>query len=233
MCGRYSLTSDLDTVQMRFIFEAADLAYTPRYNIAPTQEVLTIVGGQGGNRAQPMRWGLIPPWTKGSSIGRGIINARAETVAERPSFREVFRRGRCLIVADGFYEWRRVGTARIPMRIILSSGEPFGFAGLWGMWISQEGESVTSCAIITTTPNEVMEPIHDRMPVILAKETEAQWLDPANTNTAELRELLLPYSAQEMEAYEVSPLVNSVKNDTPEVIEKVGQNGALQASFPW
>ena len=219
MCGRYSLTPDLDQLQLRFGFRAPDLSYSPRYNVAPTQEVLTVTNDGNENRAQYMKWGLIPFWAKDAKIGSRMINARAETVVEKNSFKQAFQKRRCLIVADGFYEWRGEGKAKVPMRIIIiNGGDPFGFAGLWETWKSPEGLLVKSCTIITTTPNAVMEPIHNRMPVILSKEAEAPWLDLTNSDTAELRELLLPYPAHEMEAYEVSALVNSPKNDVVECI---------------
>ena len=222
MCGRFSLTPDLDELQLRFGFRASDLRHTPRYNVAPTQEVLTVTDQGDGNVGQFMKWGLIPFWAKDPRIGSRMINARAETVVERPSYREAFQERRCLVLADGFYEWRKDGKIRIPMRIILRSGEPFGFAGLWETWKNPEGELVKSCTIITTVPNDLMEPIHNRMPVILTREAEEQWLDPSNADSAELRELMVPYAASEMEAYEVSSLVNAAANETPEVIERVG-----------
>ena len=215
MCGRFSLTPDLDKLQLRFGFQAADISYTPRYNVAPTQEVLTVTSDGVEKLAQFMRWGLIPFWAKDPSIGQRMINARAESVAEKPSFRQAFQKRRCLIIADGFYEWRREGKGKVPMRIITKSGDPFGFAGLWEAWKSPGGHLVKSCTIVTTTPNTVMEPIHNRMPVILPRESEVQWLDPANSDTAELRELLVPYPTEEMEAYEVSRLVNAPGNDVP------------------
>ena len=217
MCGRYSLTSDLDTLQLRFRFQAGALAYKPRYNVAPTQEVLTVTRDDSENNAQFMKWGLIPFWAKDTSISARMINARAETVVEKPGYREAFQERRCLILADGFYEWRREGKLRTPMRIVLKNGEPFGFAGLWETWKNPEGELVRSCAIITTVPNALMEPIHNRMPVMLARDTEELWLDTSNKDTAELRELLIPCDPSDMEAYPVSDLVNKYQNDVPEV----------------
>lgn len=222
MCGRYSLTSDLDTLQLRFRFQAGDLAYKPRYNVAPTQEVLTLTSDGSEHHAQYMKWGLITFWAKDASIGSRMINARAETVVEKPSYRKAFQERRCLILADGFYEWRKEGKLKTPMRIVLKNGEPFGFAGLWETWKSPEGERVQSCAIITTVPNALMEPIHNRMPVMLTRDAENQWMNPNNMDPGELRELLVPYSASELEVYEVSPLVNSARNETPEAIKKIG-----------
>ena len=221
MCGRYSMSSDLDTLQVRFGFQAKGLSYEPRFNVAPTQEVLTVTNDGSENHAQFMKWGLIPFWAKDASIGARMINARAETVVEKPSYREAFQERRCLVIADGFYEWRKEGKLKTPMRIVLKNGEPFGFAGLWGTWKNPEGERARSCTIITTLPNTLTEPIHNRMPVMLTRDAEALWLDPSNKGTADLRELLVPYDPSDMEAYQVSDLVNKYQNDVPEVTVRV------------
>ena len=178
MCGRYSLIADLGELALaqRFEFNGDRLTFEPAYNVAPTQQVLTVVGGDT-RRGGFMRWGLIPHWAKNASIGGRMINARAETVAEKPAFRDALRRRRCLVLADGFYEWQRSGTARRPMRVVMRTGEPFAFAGLWSVWRDPDGNRVPSCAIITTAANELLRPIHDRMPVVLPKELEEFWLD--------------------------------------------------------
>ena len=220
MCGRYSLTADLAELAGRFEFDGDWDAFERRYNIAPTQEVLTVVGGEK-RRGGFMRWGLIPHWAKDLKIGSRMINARAETVAEKPSFRTALRRRRCLILADGFYEWQRVGKNKRPMRIVMRSGEPFAFAGLWETWRDPEGTVVPSCTIITTTPNDLLKPIHNRMPVILPKDIEDFWLDESVDDPIALGSVLTPYPDDAMEAYEVSPLVNSVANKGPEVIDPV------------
>ena len=220
MCGRYSLATDIEGLSRRFDFKAAGLTFRERFNIAPTQQVLTITNDGSDNQAQLMKWGLIPFWAKDPKIGNRMINARAETVAENRVFRQSFQRRRCLVVADGFYEWRKEGKGKVPMRIILNSGEPFGFAGLWETWKSPDGGNVQSCTIITTTPNEVMEPIHNRMPVILPRESEGLWLDSENADSERLKSLLVPYRADMMEAYEVPTLVNSPKNEIPDVLER-------------
>ena len=217
MCGRYTLTSDLDELQGRFGFDAEDLPYRPRYNVAPDQEVLTVVS-DGRNRAEYMRWGLIPSRAKDTSIGTRMINARAETAAERPSFRRALRTRRCLVLADGFYEWRVEGRKKIPMYIALKSKAAFGMAGLWETWRAPSGESINSCTIITTAPNSLIEPIHNRMPVILMPEAEATWLDRSIDDPGTLTELLVPPPAEVMEAYEVSTVVNSPANDTPDCV---------------
>ncbi len=216
MCGRYSLTADLGELTGRFEFDGDWDAFDKRYNIAPTQEVLTVVGGQT-RRAGFMRWGLIPHWAKDIKVGSRMINARAETVAEKPAFRNALRRRRCLVLADGFYEWQRVGGSKRPMRIVMRSGEPFAFAGLWSVWKDPEGNRILSCTIITTAANDLLKPIHNRMPVILSKEVEDFWLDDSVDDPNAITSALTPYPDDAMEAYEVSSLVNSVANDGPEV----------------
>lgn len=218
MCGRFTLTSDLDRLEERFAFRAAASSYAPRYNIAPTQPVLAVIDAEE-RRAELLRWGLIPSWAKEASIGDRMINARAETVAEKPSFRRALQKRRCLVLADGFYEWKKEGKKKTPMYIALKPHEPFGFAGLWETWRAPDGETIHSCTIITTTPNSLMEPIHNRMPVILPKEQEALWLDRTIEDPAILTPVLLPYPAAAMEAYAVSPFVNSPRNDTLSCIE--------------
>lgn len=218
MCGRYTLASQLSFLEERFEFEAGELAHSPQYNIAPTQEVLVVTNDRD-RQGEFMRWGLIPSWAKDASMGNRMVNARAETVGERPSFRVALRKRRCLVLADGFYEWRRQVNRRIPMRIVLKSREPFAFAGLWEQWKAPSGQFIRSCTIITTTANALMEPIHDRMPVILPKEAESIWLDSSIEDPGVLATLLGPYPAEEMDAYPVSTLVNSPRNSGPDCIE--------------
>ncbi len=232
MCGRFTLIA-WDEIEGRFVpagsgmdmirerFAGADLA--PRYNIAPTQDVITITSDGEANTARSMRWGLVPSWAKDISIGNRMINARAETLSERPSFRSAFRRRRCLVIADSFYEWKRNGRSRTPMRISLESGELFGFAGLWESWNSPDGRRILSCTIVTTAANEFLAPIHDRMPVILSQDAEPMWLDPDVQDTDALSELLTPYPSERMAAYEVSSVVNSAANDVPECIAPVSR----------
>ena len=220
MCGRYSLIADLGDLARRFEFDGDWDAFDKRHNIAPTQEVLTVVGGEK-RRGGFMRWGLIPHWAKTASIGSRMINARAETVAERPAFRDALRRRRCLVLADGFYEWQKVAGGKRPMRITLKSGEPFAFAGLWAVWRDPQGNRIPSCTIITTEANDLLRPIHDRMPVILPRDLEDLWLDASVDDPGALSSLLAPYQDGTMDAYEVSTLVNSAANDGPEVIAMV------------
>jgi len=220
MCGRFTLNSNLDALQLRFGFEARDLDYRPRYNIAPTQPVLAVVN-DGGRRAEFMRWGLIPFWAKDQKIGSRMINAVGETAASKPAFRAAFKKRRCLVLADGFFEWRKKGKAKVPTYIFLRSGQPFAMAGLWETWKNPEGELVRSCTIVTTQPNEFMAPIHDRMPVILSQETEALWLDPITEEASTLNPLLIPSPPEELDSYVVSDLVNSYKNSGSECIVPV------------
>ena len=229
MCGRFTLIA-VGEVERRFLPTGSGMEIIrerfaesgmERYNIAPTQDILTITNDGEANTAQFMRWGLVPSWAKDISIGSRMINARAETLAERPSFRVAFRRRRCLVIADSFYEWKRDGRKRTPMRISLESGELFAFAGLWESWNSPDGRPILSCAIITTAANEFVAPIHDRMPVILSQDAETMWLDPGVQDTDALSELLTPYPPDLMSAYEVSSVVNSAANETPECIAPV------------
>ncbi len=221
MCGRYSLIAEIGQLALRFGFDAYGLEQPPRYNVAPTQPVLAVRGGER-RLGSYMRWGLVPSGAREAPSGAPMINARAETVAERPSFRSALLRRRCLIPADGFYEWQR-SAGRRPVRITLASGEPFAFAGLWDTWRDPQGDVVESCTIITTEANELLQPIHDRMPVILPEDVEPLWLDGGMQDAAALVSLLVPYPSEAMTAYEVSTLVNSAANDGPEVITPAQQ----------
>ena len=220
MCGRFSLTADLGELARRFEFDGNLLDLEPNYNVAPTQNVLTVIGGEN-RRGGFIRWGLIPHWAKTASIGSRMINARAETVAQRPAFRDAFRRRRCLVLADGFYEWQRAGSVKKPMRIVMESGEPFAFAGLWAMWRDSEGNRIPSCTIITTEANDLLRPIHNRMPVILPREMEEFWLDRDVQDVAVLENALTAYPSELMQTYQVSTFVNSARNNGPQVVEPV------------
>jgi putative SOS response-associated peptidase YedK len=223
MCGRFSLTrGDREDLEEEFGLPVP-AGYRPRYNIAPTQEVLVLLD-DGTRQIEALRWGLIPSWAKDPKIGHKLINARAETLFERPSFRSAGKERRCLILADGFYEWRKTKAGKTPMYIRLRSKRPFGFAGLWESWTSPEGQVVKTCAIVTTAANEGLKPIHDRMPVIVPKDLESIWLDSRVRSENELTAILRPYPAEEMEAYEVSRLVNSPGNDRPECLEPVRED---------
>jgi len=224
MCGRFTLTADLASIAERFASSVPPpsgiAADTGRYNIAPTQKVI-VVSDDGQRYLTTMRWGLIPPWTKDPSIGNRMINARCETLNEKPSFRTALKRCRCLVVADGFYEWQKQGRQKQPMRIVLKSRQLFGFAGLWDTWTSPDGEAIQSCTIITTNANELLKLVHDRMPAILIPEDESVWLDPKIDDAAVLLPLLKPYPSDAMEFYSVSKIVNSPANDVSECIMPV------------
>lgn len=222
MCGRFTLAVDPSVLRDAFPnFHIPDRVPI-RYNIAPTQPV-AVIPNDGRLALDFFLWGLIPSWAKDPSIGKRLINARAETLAQKPSFRSAYRRRRCLVLADGFYEWqKRPGSNfKIPYYIRLKSGKPFAFAGLWEQWFSPDGSEITSCAIITTRPNELIAPFHNRMPVILWLDAYLQWLDPAERSPVDLNALLSPYPAERMIAYPVSRMVNSPQNDSPECIQPI------------
>lgn len=225
MCGRFTLTITLD--ELYEIFRAEDYgnfdpaSYKPRYNVAPTQMVPAIIGSDTGRRLGQLKWGLIPSWSKVEGIGMKTINARAETVAEKPAFRTPFLRKRCLVLADGFYEWKKAGSSKQPYRIVTTDRPAFAMAGLYDTWINPQGDKVSSCTIITTTPNSLMADIHDRMPVILTPDNEGVWLDKGNQDIELLKSLLVPYDAAKMRAYKVSSAVGNVRNSGPELIEQL------------
>ena len=219
MCGRFTLTvnpADLQDTFSDFNFPAK---FAPRFNIAPSQPVLAIPNDEKYT-ADFFVWGLIPMWAKDPEIGNRLINARGETLAEKPSFRGSYRHKRCLILSDGFYEWKAFGSrkTKTPYYIHMQDRKPFAIAGLWDHWESPDGSSIKSCTIITTTPNELMEAIHDRMPVILHPRDYAKWLNPAPQTPENLQPLIKPFPTEAMTAYPVSTLVNKVTNDTPELV---------------
>ncbi len=219
MCGRFTLTLNGVALQQAFPQFLIPAQVQPRYNIAPTQPV-AVVPNDGQKRLDFFVWGLIPSWAKDPTIGRRMINARAETLAQKPSFRAAYRRRRCLILADGFYEWQRVDPGpKIPYRITLRDGQPFAFAGLWETWLAPDGSEVRTCAIITTQPNELIAPIHNRMPVILPPEAYDRWLSPEEQSATALQSLLRPYPADAMRMYPVSRQVNNPRLDDPACIE--------------
>src|SRR5262245_44049895 len=215
MCGRFTLTSDPPTLHAEFGIEApADLP--PRFNIAPTQPVLSVVNGPDGWKAATFSWGLIPFWSKDRSRAQKHINARAESLLERPAFREAFAQRRCLVIADGFFEWMKDGKIKQPVLIRRQDGRPFAFAGLWERWFERPGEPVYSCTIVTTAASSLLRPVHDRMPVILDPRERDVWLNAAS-DPRELQALLKPDETQ-FEVIPVSGLVNSPVNDIPEVL---------------
>ncbi|HNT23337.1 MAG TPA: SOS response-associated peptidase [Anaerolineales bacterium] len=220
MCGRFTLTVDPDELKTAFPWAAIPNEITPRFNIAPSQPV-AVVANNSNPRLDFFTWGLIPSWAKDPTIGSRLINARSETLAEKPSFRTAFRRRRCLVLADGFFEWKSIpgSKSKIPYYIQLKDRNPFAFAGLWDIWRSPDGSEIYSCAIITTTPNEFMQAIHARMPAILQNNDYAQWLDSREADPVALSHLICPYPAEEMIAHPVSSLVNSPQNDSPACIQ--------------
>jgi putative SOS response-associated peptidase YedK len=221
MCGRFTLTAEIGLLEERFAFKATDLQYAPSYNIAPSQPVLAVIDDDGGHRAGYLRWGLVPSWAKDPAIGNRMINARVETVADKPSFRQALRRRRCLVLADGFYEWRRTGKTKQPMYIRLSSHQPFAFAGLWDVWRDPAGTPLYTCTILTTTANSLLSPLHHRMPVMLDPTAEAIWVDRSVVASQELLAWLTPYASENLAAYAVSQLINSPHNNSPECIVPV------------
>ena len=223
MCGRLILTSDPGDVRELLPDVVVPDVWTPRYNVAPSQQV-AVVANREPKRIEFFRWGLIPSWARDASIGDRMINARAESVGAKPAFRGPLRHRRCLVLANGFYEWqpRPDGRTKTPFCIRLKTGGPFAFAGLWDIWHTPEGAAIPSCAIITTVANEMMAPIHNRMPVILHPSAYAEWLDVQELTPDRVSKLLGPYPAEEMSAYPVSVLVNNPRHDVPECLVPVG-----------
>jgi putative SOS response-associated peptidase YedK len=222
MCGRYTLTVPLSNLVDAFEVPPPEFDYLPRYNIAPTQQVPVVAQDEQGRRMGLLRWGLIPSWSKDPAMGSRLINARSETAAEKPAFRSAFQRRRCLVPADGFFEWKREGEggkrAKQPFWIHLASREPFAFPGLWERWDPEEGLPVHTFTILTTEASPAIRHIHPRMPVILPREGHEVWLDAAREVT-ELQDLLRPLPDALLRAYPVSTLVNSPRNDIPACIE--------------
>ena len=217
MCGRYTLASQTERLAEEFGVDASSIELAPNYNVAPTQKVAAVLEEGRQRRLEVLRWGLIPPWADDPGLGSRMINARSETAPGKPSFRRAFRERRCLIPADGFYEWQRTNGAKQPYYIHMEDGRPFAFAGLWESWSKGEGE-IRTCTILTTGANALVGEVHDRMPVILAADAYDVWLDPASERD-ELTGLLAPYPEDEMEAYPVSRFVNSPSNNDPRCIE--------------
>ncbi len=224
MCGRFTLTNvDPNVIAQAFSLDTPPQELSPRYNVAPTQPVASVLqNAEHKNQFAWMTWGLIPSWSKDASIASKLINARAETLPEKPSFRSALGKRRCLILADGFYEWKANGKQpKTPMRITLEDGGLFAFAGLYEHWTDPaSGEKLTTCTIITTEPNELMASIHNRMPAILPPEHYAAWLDYTVTDSAKVMPLLTPYPANQMAAYPVARLVNNARAEGPELIQR-------------
>jgi putative SOS response-associated peptidase YedK len=224
VCGRFTLTASIDEIMDRFDIQAflEQELYVPSYNIAPSQSVLSVINDGKVNRMGFLRWGLIPSWAQDMSIGHKMINARAETILEKPSFKNAFKKKRCLIIADSFYEWKRHDdNKKTPMRIKLKGDHLFAMAGIWEKWKAPDGTPIYSCSVITTGPNDLMKDIHDRMPVILKRNDEKTWLDSSISDINHLTTLLKPLEEDLMEAYEVSSQVNSPKNNSIDLIQKI------------
>ena len=198
MCGRFVLISDLKTIQNDFDIQDIFCEHQPNWNITPAQSIPVIIRHNGSNKLVSYSWGLIPSWSKDPSVANKLINARAETVDKKPSFRDAFKKRRCLIVADGFYEWKKEGKSKIPQYFYLKSGRPFGFAGLFETWKSPDKKEINACTIITTDANELIKPVHDRMPVILPKNQERVWLESDLVDAPALLSILKSYPAEEM-----------------------------------
>jgi len=220
MCGRFSMFTYIKALKNRFKIDDILTSIEPRYNIAPAQKIATVVQYESRQLVE-MKWGLVPSWAKDSKIGNRLINARAETVATKPAFQSAFKKRRCLILADSFFEWQKSGDVKTPMLIRLKSEETFAMAGLYEYWKMKSGKTLESCAIVTTAANEFMKPIHDRMPVILRPENEDSWLDSELQEVQEVTRLLEPVDFDLMESYEVSTYVNSPRNQDSNVIRPV------------
>lgn len=222
MCGRFTLSQPTDAIASAFDLTPIP-QLEPRYNIAPTQLIPAVlsVPEQSKKQLQMLRWGLIPSWAKDPAIGAKLINARSETVSEKPSFKAAFKRRRCLIIADGFYEWQRQEGKKQPYYFRLQSGQLFAFAGLWEHWKSPEEQTTNSCTILTTEANDLLRPIHDRMPVIIEEKDYDLWLNPEVQKSELLQPLLHPYQANLMTSYAVSTKVNNPKNNNPECVNSL------------
>ena len=222
MCGRFTLTIDPAHLQEAFPWAVIPNDMSPRFNIAPSQPV-AVIPNTGDYFVSMYKWGLIPSWSKDPAIGERMINARAESLAEKPSFRNAYRRRRCLILADGFYEWKQNpgSKSKQPIILRLQNNQPFAFAGLWELWTSPDGSEIKSCTIITTQPNSLVGTIHNRMPVILPPEKYKLWISPDDQTASQLNDLLIPYPSEEMIAYPVSKIVNNPHYDSPDLIMPV------------
>jgi putative SOS response-associated peptidase YedK len=222
MCGRFTLRTPLQRLVEQFLFDLQPADLPPRFNIAPTQRVsaVRVLDPVRGREYAQLHWGLIPSWATERAIASRLINARSETVAEKPAFRRAFRQRRCLVLADGYYEWQKtdVPGRKQPYYIRLRDDRPFGLAGLWETWQDPDGTRLETCTIITTAANELTRPIHPRMPVILAPHDYTDWLDPRAADRAVLTRLLRPYAATAMEAYPVSTSVNNPRHDAPDCV---------------
>jgi putative SOS response-associated peptidase YedK len=222
MCGRYTITVSMEELLVRYLTNDFKMIhYAPKYNVAPMQLIPAVIHNGSMNTIGELRWGLVPSWAKDQNLGSKMINARAETLLEKVSFKRLISNRRCIIPADGFYEWKKQGSSKQPMRIIMRDGGIFSMAGLYDIWMDPEGNKLSTCTIITTTPNSLMADIHDRMPVILHRDDEVEWLNRDNKDDSALIPLLTPYESDKMHAYPVSSAVGNVKNNYKELIEEI------------
>lgn len=221
MCGRYTITVTMEELMLRYFTDDSSIVhYAPKFNAAPMQHIPAVIHNGTSNKLGVLRWGLVPSWAKDDKVGSKMINARAESLLEKISFKGLIRSRRCLIPADGFYEWKQQAGGKQPMRIVMQDRSIFSMAGLYDIWTDASGNKLSTCTIITTEANSLMADIHDRMPVILSPETEAQWLDRSNQDIPSLMRLLRPYDAAHMHAYPVSSEVGNVRNDYKELIKE-------------
>ncbi|MGA2111709.1 MAG: SOS response-associated peptidase [Anaerolineales bacterium] len=224
MCGRFSLAADLDRIEQALQVHLPGLSLSPRFNIAPTQQVAALTS-LDPLRLEMLRWGLVPSWARDPRVGARLINARAETASNKPAFRSALAKRRCLILADGFYEWEQVGIkgrpARKPYHVRLSSGDPFVFAGLWESWQDPQGKELRSCTILTCQANELIARFHQRMPVILGPQAARSWMEPSQV-AGDLVQLLVPFASDRMTIKAVGPIVNNPRNDVPACLEPIG-----------
>ncbi|WP_339319307.1 SOS response-associated peptidase [Paenibacillus sp. FSL R10-2734] len=227
MCGRYTITVTMEELMVRYFANDSTIVhYAPKYNAAPMQQVPAVINTGSSNKLGELRWGLVPSWAKDDKIGSKMINARAESLLEKPSFKRLVSSRRCIIPSDGFYEWKVQGSSKHPMRIVMRDGGIFSMAGLYDIWMDPEGNKLSTCTIITTTPNDLMAEIHNRMPVILKPEDETEWLSRGNQDANSLMKLLKPYDQNQMRAYPVSTAVGNVRNDTKDLIEEVQEKSS-------
>lgn len=223
MCGRFTLFSSEQEL-IDYFQVANEFFIKPRYNIAPSQQILTIIEDKGERRAGQLTWGLIPFWAKNKRIGSKMINARGETIAEKPSFKRAFQSRRCIIPTNGFYEWKKIGRNKQPYFISMKEEPLFAFAGLWEKWVDQQtNEAIFSCTIITTTANDAIKALHHRMPVILDKSAQSIWLNNQTFPEEQLKSFIKPYPADKFSIYPVSAYVNSTKNESEQCIEAAWQ----------
>ncbi|MFW5691366.1 MAG: SOS response-associated peptidase [Chloroflexota bacterium] len=230
MCGRFVLNADSKAIQQAFDLTNLPDKLMPRFNIAPTQPV-GVITNHDPRSLQYFRWGLVPFWAKDSDIGSRMINARSETLQDKPSFKHAYRKRRCLIPATGFYEWKQTDDGKQPYFIHLKEQPVFAFAGLWESWDNPEGETLRTFTIITSDPNDLVKPLHNRMPVILRRDDYDMWLSPDDLPPDALTPLLRPYDADSMDAYPVSTQVNSPRNDAPDLIEPLDNTPPSQPSL--